>query len=145
MAKKTSDTDRILHEIEVVRQDGVHLAGEVERVRLLAEKSMRLDIYFHVLGDEARLGRIEASLQTIITKENEIMSAIDDKVNEVLASVTALHGKVESGIALIHELHDLIGNVGDPVNLEKLEQARALASTDEAALTAAITENDPTP
>ena len=71
------------------------------------------------------------------------MSELSDKVDAVLAEVTAVKGVANSAVALIVQLHDLLGAPGDPVILEKLEQARALAATTEGDLTAAINANQP--
>ena len=71
------------------------------------------------------------------------MSEISDKVDAVLAEVTAVKGVAQSAVTLIQQLHDLLGAPGDPVLLDKLEQARALAATTETDLTAAISANQP--
>jgi hypothetical protein len=93
----------------------------------------------------AEMAVIITQLSILTKKVRRYMSEISDKADAVLATVTGLHGKVESAVALIVELHELIGNPGDPVVMEKLEQARVLAATDTDTLGAAITANDPTP
>lgn len=78
MAK--SDTDRILHELALVREDIGRLGGN------------RLDIFIHFPSATpgGSLERIEANLQTLISKETQQMALGQDILDKVAAHGTTI-------------------------------------------------------
>lgn len=100
---------------------------------------MRIDVYLH--GDEARLEKIEALLHKILEKENSMSAELD----RLVASVTAVRGKVDSLIALTNGLAQIIrDNIGNPAKLTELADA---LDTEATSVQAALDANPlpPTP
>ena len=133
------ETDRILKEQAIAN---AKLDKVVEGLSmLLGEKNCRVDIYLHFPETGAGLERIEAKLDTIITKENQQMAAIDDLEREVSEQTTV----ISSAVTLLQELKRMLDEAIASGSMERVAAVAAQLDSHSQALAEAVAANTPTP
>lgn len=110
-----------------------------------------IHVYYHLDQQiESRLVRIETNIDRILKTLEDKMSALDDKLAQVLATVTATTDKVDSLVAyqagLKQQLADALAAAGQQLTPEQsavFDQVFALQKREADAIDTALAANTP--